>query len=490
MTTDRSPEEMEKVRQTFLDGCADQGVDAAAAEATWKALSAFAAYGFCKAHAAAFARIAYQTAYLKTYYPAEFLTGILNNQPMGFYSSHTILQEARRMGIHPLRPDINRSAARWTVEGDGCWVPTRARSRNLTRNRNRIFWEHEHEYENEYECENEHESTAQTPEHPSPGIRVGLKQVKGITQADLDSIAAARTEGPFTSLADFCIRTTVPRDVVENLILCGAFDTIEPNHRALYWEMETALAARTPAVAPEEGQLSFGVQVFRCSGVQEDASDRVPAEGGWSPLRTPERLNAAPSSTSSSPSSPVPVPPSPGQPPTLFERVRWEVDVLGLSPTVHPTVLFREQLAPHRPRKIAALAGMPNGARVTTAGILVCRMRPPTKSGATVVFITLEDETGLIDTVLFPDAYDRYGVAAFASNLLVVEGKLQRQGARDLSLILEKVINPLKGWVEPEIEGRTGVARREVAVPWLGEDEDKNEITLDYQATAAAVYFR
>src|SRR5262249_13111590 len=142
--------------------------------------------------------------------------------------------------------------------------------------------------------------------------------------------------------------------------------------------------------------------------------------------------------------------------------------------TVHPTVLFREQLAPHRPRPVQSLARLPNGTRVRTAGTVVCRMRPPTRSGATVVFITLEDETGLIDTVLFPDVYDQYGVAAFASNLLVIEGKLQRQGARDLNLIAEKVINPLEGWIEPEIDGKTGVARREVGVPWVEGEKDED----------------
>ena len=82
MTTDRSPEEMEKIRQSFLDGCAAQGdVSPEVAARVWHGLSAFAAYGFCKAHAAAFARTAYQTAYLKTYYPAHFFCGVLNNQP-------------------------------------------------------------------------------------------------------------------------------------------------------------------------------------------------------------------------------------------------------------------------------------------------------------------------------------------------------------------------------------------------------------------------
>ena len=119
MTKDRGPEEMAKIRQSFLDGCAAQGdVTPEVAERVWQALAAFAAYGFCKAHAAAFARTAYQTAYLKAHYPAEFLASVLNNQPMGFYSSHTILQEAKRMGIPIHGIDINRSEADFTVESE------------------------------------------------------------------------------------------------------------------------------------------------------------------------------------------------------------------------------------------------------------------------------------------------------------------------------------------------------------------------------------
>lgn len=117
MTHDRSPEEMEKMREQFLDGCRAQGdVSPAEAERAWKILSAFAAYGFCKAHAAAFARTAYQTAWLKRYYPAEFLCSILNNQPMGFYSSHTIAGEAKRIGIPLYGVDINRSEIDFKIE--------------------------------------------------------------------------------------------------------------------------------------------------------------------------------------------------------------------------------------------------------------------------------------------------------------------------------------------------------------------------------------
>ena len=120
MTHDRSPAEMEAIRSTFIKGCLRQpDVTLETAERVWKALSAFAAYGFCKAHAAAFARTAYQTAWLKTYYPAEFFCGILNNQPMGFYSGHTILQEARRLGIEIRPVDVNASLDAYSLEEPG-----------------------------------------------------------------------------------------------------------------------------------------------------------------------------------------------------------------------------------------------------------------------------------------------------------------------------------------------------------------------------------
>jgi error-prone DNA polymerase len=271
---------------------------------------------------------------------------------------------------------------------------------------------------------------------------------------------AARTEAPFTSLADFCARTTVTRDIVEHLVLCGAFDSLDPNRRALYWQLEDALAARLPVASEEEGQLALAWDNRRGITMETRRHGEASARAG---IKEPGVPCSGHQVIRSSDHHPLP---------SLFERVRWEVEVLGLSPTVHPTVLFKEQLAPHRPRPIRELARLKNGMRVRVAGTVVCRMRPPTKSGVTVVFITLEDETGLIDTVLFPTVYDRYGAAAFASNLLVMEGKLQRLGARDLNLIVEAVINPLDGWIEPEIEGRTGTARREVALPWLGEGEE------------------
>ncbi len=268
-----------------------------------------------------------------------------------------------------------------------------------------------------------------------PAIRIGLKQVKGIARVDLESILRARQDGLFNSLSDFCRRTTVPRHVVENLILCGAFDSINPVRRQLLWELDEAMRVRRPAAAAVD-QLCL---------TELDA----PAPSCRGRNHPPARPTAAPV---------FPIP-------TLAERVRWDVDVLGFCVHTHPTLLFRPYLEPYGVITTAALMDQRDGKRVRVAGVVLCRMRPPTKSGAVVVFITLEDETGLVDAVIFPKVYDTWGKAAFASDLLVIEGRVQRQGARAITLIAERVFNPLDAVVPDRINGSTGFGRKELVIP-------------------------
>jgi len=185
MTKGRSAEEMAQLRESFLEGCRARGVSEAIAEEAFRRLSAFAAYGFCKAHAAQFAIIAYQTAYLKTHYrgvprlyPLESADGILSA------GGDRAGGQALRRGGAPV--DINRSHSRyWVEEG---------------------------------------------------AIRVGLAQVLGLSGAGLQAIFAAREAGPFRSLREFCARTGLARPMVENLIRAGAFDSFGPRRRLL-WEL-------------------------------------------------------------------------------------------------------------------------------------------------------------------------------------------------------------------------------------------------------------
>ena len=269
--------------------------------------------------------------------------------------------------------------------------------------------------------------------------------------------------------------------MIENLILCGAFDSIQPARRQLLWELDEALRARRPARPKEDAQLPLSDASCELAGAmnhEDTKAQRGMEDFVSSCLRGSSRPDN-PESEIGNPQFPEP---------TLFERTRWEVATLGFAVETHPVTLFRERLATFEPTPAAQLEACRNGERVRAAGVVLCRMRPPTKSGAVVVFITLEDETGVVDAVIFPKVYEEYGKAAFASDLLVIEGRVQKQGKRDLSLIAEAVFNPLEGVLEDRLDGKTGLARRTLPLPApppeAGDEEEEDgeewDEELDY----------
>ncbi len=349
MTHSRSAEDMESMRCEFVEGAISRGVDRFVADRIFDAIAGFAAYGFNKAHAACFARISYQTAYLKAHYPAEFLAGILSNEPMGFYPSRTVAEEAKRLGLSILPVCVNRSKERFSVE-DG-------------------------------------------------NIRVGLRLFRGMSQAALQSVVQARKQGLFKSLRDFCQRTSVPRPVVENLILVGAFDFTGQSVPELLW---TLAAMPGSTVADRYGRHSARELDFTES----------------------KKLGLLPQL----------------DPQTEYGRIGLELKLMGVSTGRHPFTFWREKLDGTGVLNSTQLYNHRDGDRVKVAGIVVARARPPTRSGRTAIFISLEDEKGLVDAAIFEHTYQRYGRDLYASPVLLVEGKLSRQGKLDLSVIASRII--------------------------------------------------
>ena len=187
MSRHRSEEEMASFRERFVRGATARGVAPEVAEDVFTKLSGFASYGFCKSHAVAFAKTAYDTLYLRAHYPAEFYCAILNNEPMGFYAPRVVIGDARRHGVRVLPVDANRSRERCTIE--------------------------------------------------EGGIRLGFLYVDGLGQAGAERVMAARPAQGYSGLPDFCRRTRLPRRLVENLILAGAMPGWGRDPRALLWEL-------------------------------------------------------------------------------------------------------------------------------------------------------------------------------------------------------------------------------------------------------------
>jgi error-prone DNA polymerase len=173
----------------FLAGAKENGVSEPAALEIFKRLLGFASYGFPKSHAAAFALLAYESAWLRTNYPAEYYCALYNNQPMGFYSPAVIVGDAKRHGIAIIPPDINRSLDICRVESD------------------RV-------------------------------IRLGLAWIKGAGRETVSAILAEReAAGSFRSLSDFVRRVSLPKSAIENLIVAGSFDGFGLERREHLWQL-------------------------------------------------------------------------------------------------------------------------------------------------------------------------------------------------------------------------------------------------------------
>ncbi|MBA2280599.1 MAG: error-prone DNA polymerase, partial [Acidimicrobiia bacterium] len=199
MGSKRSRERMERLRLRFSEGAAERGVDADTIEVLWEKLAAFANYGFPESHSVSFAYLVYASSWLKRWYPAAFCAGLLNAQPMGFYSPHSLVQDAVRHGVEVRSPDLNASAAQATLEIGAVGGGVTATGRSL--------------------------ATADPPEawgKGGPAVRLGLGSVRGLG----DDLAAEIDAGrPYASMEE--LRRRVPQltlPQLEALATAGAFE--------------------------------------------------------------------------------------------------------------------------------------------------------------------------------------------------------------------------------------------------------------------------
>ncbi|MEU5989206.1 DNA polymerase III subunit alpha [Spirillospora sp. NPDC047418] len=227
----------EAVGAWFRERALARGYDGPTVDRVWRTLTAFGAFGFCKAHAASFALPTYQSAWLKRHHPAAFYAGVLTHDP-GMYPKRVILDDARHFGVPILPLDVNRSAAGWHAEPVSAGGTT--------------------------------------------GIRVALNEVKGISEAEVGAIVDAQ---PYGSLADFWRRARVSRPTAERLVLTGAFDGVHARvpRRDLLCRVG-ALDRATARTAPVRGQLALADE----AGLEVDFADAIPA--GELPPMTPSEI--------------------------------------------------------------------------------------------------------------------------------------------------------------------------------------------------------
>jgi error-prone DNA polymerase len=333
----------------FMRGARERGVSREVAERVFKGLLGFASYGFPKSHAAAFALLAYQSAWLRVHYPPEFYCALYNNQPMGFYAPMVFTNDARRHGVEVLRPDVNLSRDRCSVE--------------------------------------------------EGAVRIGLGYVREVGAAAARAVVAEREAGgPFLTLWDFAHRTGLRREAIENLIQAGAFIELDLTRRELLWQLglfdPRLHHGRIQKPLPRR-QLHLALPTLQDELLLPDLS--------------------------------------------AYERMAADYRTMGLSPDAHPMQFMRRQAAPGL-STVAELQAMAPGRAVEVAGMVVTRQRPTTAGG--IVFLLLEDETGLANVTVMSELYEACRTIVRTTPFLRFRATLEGHAGR-VPMLRARRIEPL-----------------------------------------------
>ena len=383
-----------------------RGYSPADADRIWAVLAAFASFGFCKAHAAAFALPTFQSAWLKTHHPAAFLAGVLTHDP-GMYPKRLILDDARNAGVPILGLDVNASTGSYRVERcpDG-----------------------------------------------TLGIRMSLADVKGIHAEEVERIVAG---APYDDLDDFWRRASASRPVVERLVLTGAFDALhglDPgrtgglgrrgriSRRDLLLhvaELDRWTRAGSRPGARGTGARGTGARPRESAGGGDDVRLAAAAQSCAAAPVTPAAERTTQLTLDLG--GPPPLTVATGLPElTRVERVRAELDILGLDVSTHVVdsyaALLAELGAVSSRQLRSDATGVRNRSEILVAGVKVATQTPPIRSGRRVVFLTLDDATGPVDATFFEDVQGPYAGTVFHSWLLLVRGVVRRTGPRGVSL--------------------------------------------------------
>jgi len=429
------PEGKADVRLWFFPRALGRGYDTRLVDVVWGVLESFASFGFCKAHAAAFALPTYQSSWLKAHHPAAFLAGVLTHDP-GMYPKRLILDDARQLGIAVLPLDVNASGDTYRVERVGVYdePPPEVLGQSPRQ-----------------------APAAGLPDGRAHGIRASLADVKGISDAEVARIVAGR---PFSSLTDFWHRARVSRPVVERLVVAGAFDSlygigspVPVRRRGRVTRRDLLLQTtdldrwtRATERSGRQGRRRVTPQAPRGSAQSATAPTAPPQMAA--PTTDVRRLAAAQSRVARPVERTEAVQlafdlgdaPGEGESSGLpemsgAERVRAELEVLGLDVSRHVVDFYTPLLDALGVARSRDLLSRRSRSALLVAGVKVATQTPPIRSGRRVVFLTLDDGTGPIDATFFEDAQGPYAATLFHSWLLLVRGELRRTGPRGVSLL-------------------------------------------------------
>ncbi|MBW3559708.1 MAG: error-prone DNA polymerase [Proteobacteria bacterium] len=338
----------------FVERMVARGYQRDFAENCFAQIEGFGSYGFPESHAASFAKLVYASAWLKCRHPDVFCAAILNSQPMGFYQPAQLVRDAREHGVEVRGPDVLNSDWDCTLEpGEGPWL----------------------------------------------AVRLGFRQIKGLPEAELQRLVAARAAGART-FEDLMARARLSQGAWDRLAEADAFRSLGLDRRAALWAVKGADAGK--------GDLLDGA----------------------APAGEPIQLPLMP----------------------LPEHVAEDYRTVSLSLKAHPVSFFRPALAAAGavPARDLKLTRWRSGRRVAVAGLVLIRQRPGTAKGVT--FITLEDETGAANLVIWQDRFQANRKTWMTASFILVRGQLQKANG-----VIHLVAETVEDWSPRLSDLRSGV---------------------------------
>ncbi|HVQ08804.1 MAG TPA: error-prone DNA polymerase [Allosphingosinicella sp.] len=349
-------------RDDMIGGMLERGYTRDFAERTFRQIEGFGSYGFPESHAASFAKIAYASSWMKHYHPDIFCAALLNAQPMGFYAPAQLVRDARDHGVE-MRP-VCVNASRWdcTLE-----VLRYAGSTGSPATR-------DEREENSLILSRDRACRGPVSKDLLP-LRLGLRMVKGLSNAHGALIAAAAMDAPFTSIDDVWRRSGVPAAALEKLADADAFQALGLDRRQALWKVRGLGGKPLPLFAFAEARA-------------------LEPEVALTPL-------------------------------TEGREVVEDYRAVQLSLRAHPLAFLRSALDRRGIVPCAALRDMKDGAKVNVAGIVLVRQRP---GAGNVTFITLEDETGIANAIAWQRIFEAHRRIILASAMIGVRGRLQKEG--------------------------------------------------------------
>lgn len=321
---------LEPFREKLINGMLERNYSQEFAERIFRQMLGFGEYGFPESHAASFALLVYDSAYLKCHEPAAFACALLNSQPMGFYQPAQLVRDAREHEVEVRPVDINQS---------------------------------------EYLC------TLERRDDGEPALRLGFCLVRSLSESGAHRAIEARRAGAFISAQDIMQRAILDRGDLEALAAAGALVALSGNRHLAFWEVAGA-EKPLPLAPPDSKTVAIDAQPL---------------------LRLP----------------------------TEAEDIAADYRSVGLTLGRHPLALLREHLDLDDLVTAKDLKTLPAGQIIRTAGIVLMRQRPQTASGVT--FVTIEDETGQINMVVWKTIAETQRRPLLESRLLEVHGELQRE---------------------------------------------------------------